>query len=161
MLVRVFHLCVLLLGSTSCEFISKNLKVDNVSQLMDTVIDLNHVDVFPSFKACDTLIAIALKNQCFTNNLHTHLTSSLLAHTFTVNESIDDVVRVHLKIDKEGASELIRVVSSQAVKEILPELDTLIIRSVESLPTVFPALKRGIPVTTIYEIPIVVKMNTK
>lgn len=161
MLFRVFLLCILLLGSTSCEFISKNLKVDSVSQLMDTVIDLNHVDVFPSFKACDTLIAIALKNQCFTNKLHTHLTSSLLAYTFTVNESIDDVVRVHLKIDKEGASELIRVVSSQAVKEMLPELDTLISRSVASLPTVFPALKRGIPVTTIYEIPIVVKMNTK
>ena len=161
MLVRFFLLCVLLLASTSCEFISNNLKGDPVSHLMDTVIDRNHVDVFPSFKACDTVIAIALKNQCFTNKMHTHLTSSLLAHTFTVNESIDDVVRVYLKIDKQGASELMRVVSSQVVKEMLPELDSLISRSVASLPTVFPALKRGIPVTTIYDIPIVVKMNTK
>ncbi len=159
MLVRFFFLCVLFFWSISCEFISKSLKVDSVSHAMDTIIDLQHVDVFPSFKACDTVIAIARKNRCFTNKLYIHLTSSLLAHTFTVSESIDEVVQVHLKITKEGRSELIRITSSKTVKEMLPVLDSLIAQSIESLPTVFPALKRGIPVATIYEIPIVVKIE--
>jgi|SaaInl0LU_22_DNA_1037365.scaffolds.fasta_scaffold00011_18 hypothetical protein len=159
MFVRVFVFFVLLSGSISCEFISNSLKFDARSQLIDTVIDLNHVDVFPAFKECDTVSAIASKNRCFTIKLYGHLNAALLSHTFPVNQSIDEVVRVHLKINKEGKSELVRIVASKTVNDMLPELDGLITQSIKTLPAVFPALKRGIPVTTLFEIPIVVKIE--
>lgn len=87
------------------------------------------------------------------------MTASLLLHTFTVSKSIDEVVRIQLKIDNQGRCELMQIISSKKVQKMLPELDNVIRESVERLPTLFPALKRGIPVTSIYEIPIVVKID--
>jgi hypothetical protein len=159
MSVRFFILCSLFYFCISCEFVSKKNAINRSAQVIDTMIDVKRVDVFPSFKTCDTLLAVPLKNSCFTKELHKHLTASLLLHTFTVSKSIDEVVRIQLKIDNQGRCELMQIISSKKVQKMLPELDNVIRESVERLPTLFPALKRGIPVTSIYEIPIVVKID--
>jgi hypothetical protein len=37
---------------------------------------------------------------------------------------------------------------------ILPSLKDILKKSVEELPAIYPAIKRGIPVTTVYKLPI-------
>ncbi|MFC2127208.1 hypothetical protein ACFLRU_02390 [Bacteroidota bacterium] len=126
---------------------------------LDTFVDLGKVDVYPSFKACDSILDIEIKNRCFNNQLYTHLSASLLAHTFEVSSSIDEVVKVKLQIDNKGSSKLMEILASDNVGKQLPMLDSLIGESVRTLPKLFPATKMGIPVTTVYEIPIVIKIK--
>lgn len=144
---------------TSCEFVQRKFCGMQKGVVLDTVVDYESVDTFPSFSACDSLVDTTLKNRCFTHNLYQHLSTSLLAHTFTVYESIDEKVGVKLKIDAEGSTTLVSITSSDTVKKALPQLDSLIAESVQTLPKVFPALKHGIPVATVYEVPLVLKID--
>lgn len=151
---------ILVLASfTSCEFLQKKLCGTASGVVMDTIVDYHSVDAYPSFSVCDSLVNAAAKNRCFTNNLYTHLSSSLMAYTFTVSERIDEKVAVTLKIDAKGKATLVTIVSSEQVKEELPQLDSLIKASVQTLPQMFPALKHGIPVATEYVVPLVLKVE--
>jgi hypothetical protein len=49
--------------------------------------------------------------------------------------------------------------SSHKVKEAIPTLENRIQETVVSLPKLFPALKRGIPVQTVFELPIVLELQ--
>jgi hypothetical protein len=143
----------------SCGFFEKIKESAFSSKRIDTVIDYTRVDVLPAFPICDSIIDVTQKNRCFINKLYIHFSQELLEHTFDVPEFINETVTVTLKIDAKGKANLVSIVSSADVKKIIPLLDTIIKESVAKLPILFPALKRGIPVATVYELPIVIKLK--
>ncbi len=127
--------------------------------MLDTIIDYNKVDVLPSFTFCDSIMDVDKKNRCFKNNLYKHLSSFMLSHTFEVSDGINETVAVKLMIDNKGMATLVSIKSSAIVKQQLPMLDSLINESIRTLPKFSPAQKKGIPVPTVYEIPIVIKIE--
>jgi len=133
--------------------------LDLKSEMLDTVIDYNKVDVLPSFSFCDSIMNVEKKNRCFKNNLYKHLSSFMLSHTFEISKEMDEMVHVKLMIDNKGKAKLIGIKSSSIVREQLPMLDSIINESIQTLPKFSPAQKRGIPVPTVYEIPIVIKLE--
>ena len=48
--------------------------------------------------------------------------------------------------------------ASYNIKNRLPKLDSLLKLSIENIPTSYPAIKRGIPVSTKYRLPIRIKL---
>ena len=64
---------------------------------------------------------------------------------------------VKLKIDVLGKTSLSAVKISEITKKQFPEFDSILKVSLQNLPIVQPAIKRNIPVTTEFTLPIILK----
>lgn len=159
MKVRIIFSLLVISLCFSCEFLEKLNESGFSTTKMDTVIDYTRVDVLPSFKICDSLLEIPDKNRCFVNNLYNHFSKELLAHTFNLPESVYERVIVHIRINAKGNATLVSIDSSELIKNTIPTLDQIIKDSIDKLPMLYPALKRGIPVATVYELPIVINLK--
>lgn len=150
--MRVFSFLLLIIFLTSCDKFSftKNKNI----QAIDTIVDFTSVDTFPSFKVCDSLIDKTKKQNCFRNTIHQKIGEELQKHALAIKDSIDETVLVNLIINSKGEIVFKKLQSSEKIKRELAELDSLIQASVDNLPKVYPAIKRGIPVTTKYQLPI-------
>ena len=157
MRIRVISLFLFILASTSCDFFSFQKK--SGMQEVDTIIDFSTVDVAPSFDDCKSYVEKEKKSNCFRNTIYKHISTSLAKHNFEVRNPIEEVINVSVTIDSRGNATVHQIVSSALIKKTLPNLDSLVKRSVASLPKMFPAIKRGIPVTTQYQIPIQISVK--
>ena len=159
MILRVLTFFMIIFFITSCDKFSfiKNTK----KQALDTIVDFSSVDTFPSFKGCDSIINKEHKSNCFRNTIHEKINYELLKHRFTVKDTIDEVVIVDLKILTDGKFILDNIQSSENIKQQLPELDSLLKITIQKLPKVYPAIKRGIPVKTKYQLPVRILFKDK
>lgn len=150
--MRVFSFLIVMIFCTSCDKLSFS-KNKNNEQLIDTIVDYTSVDTFPSFTVCDSIIDKIKKQDCFRNTIHQKIGEELQKHTFTIKDSIDKMILVDLIINAKGEI-VFDGLNSEKIKTELPELESVIRKSVGNLPKVLPAVKRGIPVTTKYQLPI-------
>ncbi len=156
MRLRILSLFLLVLVGTSCEFF--NLKKKSELQQVDTIIDFSSVDSAPTFESCKSFIDKEAKNNCFRNTIYTYISKSLSKHVFEVRKPIEEVIKVEVLIDSKGKASVQRIISSEVIKGAIQSLDSLVKVSVANLPKLFPATKRGIPVTTQYQIPIQIRV---
>jgi hypothetical protein len=71
-----------------------------------------------------------------------------------------DTLLVDILVDDQGRISIAEIHKPEKLTEPVPELDSLLFRSVASLPDVIqPALKRGIPVNSMYKLPIVISTS--
>jgi hypothetical protein len=154
---RILSLFLIILVGTSCEFF--NLNKRSQLQEVDTIINFSSVDASPTFEACKDFIDKEAKRNCFRNTIYTHISKSLAKHTFEVRKPIDEVIKVDVIINSKGNTTVLRIISSDLIKESFRSLDSFVEVSVANLPKLFPATKRGIPVTTQYQIPIQITVN--
>lgn len=159
MFLKYFVVVILVLSLNSCEFLQNKTGIYLKNPIQDTIINIHIIDEYPSFTYCDSIKEVGLKTRCFKNNLYQHFSSILLEHTFTSTKSIHETVNVKIKIDNKGNSYLIGIDSVQIVREEIPILDSLIAASVENLPKLSPAKKRGICISTEYIIPIRIDLD--
>ena len=125
--------------------------------VLDTVVDFNSVDTSPSFPACDSLLGVA-KTACFSIVLHQRFSENLANHSLHAKDSVDENLSIDLSIDAQGVISVKQIHAAAKLLEVLPTLDSLLRKSVQELPKVYPAIKRGIPVATQYQLPIRIKM---
>jgi hypothetical protein len=137
---------------TSCDKFSFSKKQQ--IQIIDTIVDFTVVDTFPSFKVCDSLIDKTKKQDCFRKTIHQKIGEELKKHSLSIKHSIDETVFVDLVINAKGEIIFKELKASEQIKKDLPELESLIQLSIENLPKTYAAIKRGIPVTTAYQLPI-------
>ena len=157
MKLRVIFLLLLAGFTASCQFF--NLDKNSMQQEVDTVVDFSVVDVSPSFAVCDSVIDKAAKTACFRHTIHLQISKSLSATPMVVENPINETIFVHVLIDKAGKITLKNIESTTELKEALVHLDSLVRLSLQSLPIVFPAIKRGIPVSTQYQLPIKIQVQ--
>lgn len=154
---RVLSLFIIILIGTSCEFFSLTKKTQ--LQEIDTIIDFSSVDVFPTFDACKNFIDKEKKTNCFKKTIHQHISKNLEKHKIEVKNPVNETVKVEVLINNKGTVSIQRIIASDVLKKEIPAIDSLITASLQNLPKLFPAIKRGIPVTTQYQIPIQIKVN--
>lgn len=159
MILRILFVFFITIAISSCEFIQNSTGSLFSIQSIDTIVDYKKVDEYPEFPICKDLLDVDKKNRCFVNNLYEHLADDLLKETFGVPECTDEIVTVKLLFNAEGKTSLLSIESSDLVKNAIPELENIIKKSVGSLPVLRAALKRSIPVSTVFELPIVIKMK--
>lgn len=157
MLLRVFSLLLFLILCTSCENIPFSKKQQN--PILDTIINFNEVDFSPSFKVCDSLIDKDKKSLCFRKTIHEKIAGVLQKYPFSSKDSINEIVTMGLIINSEGSIILDQIIASSNIHKQLPALDSLLKVCVKSLPKIHPAVKRGIPVTTHYQLPIRIQLK--
>ena len=128
-------------------------------QLLDTIVNFSSVDTSPSFKVCDSIIDKQKKNNCFRTTIHQKIGAELQKHQFVIRDSISEIVYVDLLITSKGKIVLEAMESSEEIKNQLPKLDSVLRISVDKIPNVYAAIKRGIPVTTKYRLPIKIQLK--
>ncbi len=129
--------------------------------LLDTIVDFSSVDSYPSFKTCDTIFKKQKKLDCFNATIHQKIENELLQHNFTVKDSIDEVVYVDVKISSNGIVSVDSIISSPKIKKQLPLLDSLLRVSVKKIPKLHPAIKRGVPVQTKHQLPLIIYVEAQ
>ena len=128
-------------------------------QLLDTIVNFSSVDTSPSFKVCDSIIDKQKKTNCFRTTIHQKIGAELQKHQFVIRDSISEIVYVDLLINSKGKIVLEAMDSSKEIKIKLPKLDSVLRVSVDKIPNVYAAIKRGIPVTTKYRLPIKIQIK--
>jgi hypothetical protein len=152
MLLRVFSFLILILFFTCCDKFPFTRK-DKSFQL-DTLVDYSSVDFSPSFKVCYGLIDKKEKADCFRSTIHKKIGVELQQYTLSIKDSIDETIFVDILITRKGAVIFQEITSTENLKQQLPQLDSLLRQSIQKLPYIYPAIKRGIPVNTMYKLPI-------
>jgi hypothetical protein len=76
-----------------------------------------------------------------------------------VTENVEDTVVVKFHISETGNLSVLSIKNKETTKEQIPNLDSLLLKSLDSLPRIFPAIKRGQQVKTEFTLPIVIYVN--
>lgn len=146
-----------MISFTSCEYISfeKNKNIEKI----DMDVDFTSVDVSPSFKVCDSLIDKDKKNSCFRSTIREEIANSLAKYSIKVKQPLDETITVTIIINSNKQVNLANIGASESLRKEIPALDEMIEKSIADLPDIYPAIKRGIPVTTQYQLPIRIKLE--
>lgn len=144
----------------SCDYFEKQ-KVNSEDLLEEELqtINWNAVDEYPSFSSCDSVSEKAARRDCFHSTLLEHVNIYLAQQNLVASEDIEDTIRMKLAIDKRGQLSVISIHSKPETQKELPEIDSLLTESLETLPKIYPAIKRGQQVDTEFTLPIVITIQ--
>jgi len=156
MIKQLFILLICSFLVLSCSYIEKNTKRAPI-QKIDTIIDFNNVDAYPLFPNCADIPSREKQQICFQIEMSQHIYASLKEFQLSVKDSVNDTILVKLKIDASGKTTLSNIKISDKTRELLPQFDSILRVGLLNLPTLQPAIKRAMPVSTEFTLPIVLK----
>jgi len=136
----------------SCSFFEDKSKQ---VQKVDTIVDFNTVDAFPLFPDCKDIPSREKQQICFQVEMAEHIYAALKEHSLNAKESVNDTVFVSIKVDVNGKISLSTIKISEKTQSLLPQFDSILSLSVKKLPALKPAIKRNMPVTTEFTLPII------
>ncbi|WP_191858717.1 hypothetical protein [Hanstruepera ponticola] len=117
----------------------------------------NEVDEYPSFTICDNEISKEGKKRCFQNTLIEAISKNIQADTIVVSQNIKDTLLIKFQISEKGKLTVMEYdVDSLTLHEI-PNIKNLINNSLDSLPEIYPAVKRGQQVKTAFTLPVIIQ----
>jgi len=117
-------------------------------------IDWTAVDEYPLFNDCDELVSKEIQRTCFEEKLLLHLSEGLKEFELTSELEINDVVFLDFKIENDGAITIVNIENKEIFGSQMEKFEDKVARSLKNLPRIEPALKRGIPVSAKFRIPI-------
>ncbi|MUP44639.1 hypothetical protein E0K83_02635 [Gramella sp. BOM4] len=155
--MRKSLLPVLILIVASCNFETKKISSEDVLEQETRSLNWKEVDEYPAFEECKSQTELAAAKSCFESKIARTIYSYLARQRPVVTESINDTLYIYLEIDKTGKPQIDSVKVDTTVTNQLPKIENWLHESLDSLPKIYPASKRGIPVSTVFKMPIVVK----
>ena len=156
MLKQLFTLLICSILVLSCSYIEQHTKRAPI-QKIDTIVDFNSVDSYPLFPNCEEIPSREKQQICFQMEMSQHIYASLKEFELSVKDSLNDTILVKLKIDALGKTSLSSIQISEKTRELLPNFDSIVTVSLQNLPNLQPAIKRNMPVSTEFTLPIVLK----
>jgi len=158
--MKYLSLFLLFLCVCSCDYFEKK-KVTSQEILQEDLqmFNWNEVDEYPTFKSCDTSSTKEKRKQCFEATLITHITSQLAQEKIVVTNDINDTVVIKFLITEKGELNVLAIINSEAIKSQIPEIDNFLKQSLNGLPEILPAFKRGQHVRTEFKLPVVIKVD--
>ena len=151
----IFLILPLILGCKNFE--TKKISSEEVLDQETRSLNWKEVDEYPAFENCKNISELEKARECFEATVANSVNSYLARQESIVTESIDEVVYVHLEISKTGKPTIDSVEVDTLVTNQIPKLKMWLQQSIDSLPKIFPASKRGIPVSSVFKMPIVIK----
>lgn len=151
---------ILFLFLVSCQYINvKKTTSEAIYKEELKTFNWNQVDNYPSFSVCDKVQSKTDKKQCFETTLANHISNKLQAETIIVNQDINDTIMLSFLISEQGILQINSIEIDSLTTQEIPNLEGLIIESLNTLPEIFPAIKRGQQVKTEFKLPIVLQVN--
>ncbi|WP_299556807.1 hypothetical protein [Seonamhaeicola sp.] len=151
---------LLLLLLSSCKFFDvKKTSSEAILKEELKTFNWNEVDVYPSFSRCDSLEKKHEKMYCFQYFLKKQIFDFLEDEVIVVTRDVSDTIQLKFQVSETGVLTLINTeIDSLTVKEI-PNIHELLDKSLDALPPIFPAIKRGQQVKTEFQLPIIINVE--
>ena len=157
MFSRLVAFIIILVLTISCDFRSRRQTTLLKEMAADTLVNFSAVDVYPLFLDCNNCDTSEKQNLCFEMELARRLQRAFDRQSIGSARMESDTIKVELLVNTEGQISIAQIHKPQTMGSELEELDSLLYRSVAELPSVIqPALKRGIPVNSMYQLPVIV-----
>ena len=157
MLKRLLYILTVIFFISSCSYFEKQTNKKETIQKIDTIVDFKTVDAFPLFPKCKDIPSRDKQQICFQLEMSQHIYAALKKHQLNALEEINDTVLVKLIINSEGETSLSNIQISELTKNQFPQFDSILKVSLTELPKLEPAIKRNMPVTTQFVLPIILK----
>lgn len=151
-------LCMLILVSCK-DFETKKISSDTFLKEELENIDMKALDEYPTFKSCDQEGNKKERLTCFENKIAQNFSHYLDTKILIVQDQMNDTVWVELSVTNEGEIKIEKTQIPELVQENIPDLGLWLHQSLDSLPQVYPAIKRGIPVRTTFKMPVLIKVE--
>lgn len=151
---------VFILSLTSCEYF--NVKKTSSEAILEEELETfnwNDVDEYPSFSKCDSFISKNERTLCFQETITKNITGYLQKERIVVTQDINDTIVLQFQVSQKGELALLQAKIDSLTTQEIPNIRLLLNRSLDSLPKIFPAIKRGQQVTTEFNLPIVIHVD--
>lgn len=119
----------------------------------------HQVDQYPAFEECREFLQEEAAKTCFGRKVAEYVYARLADKRPVVTQPIDDTILLHLLVSSEGIPTIETIEIDSSLTRQLPLLKVWIQESIDSLPEIDPASKRGIPVSTKFKMPIVIQTD--
>lgn len=158
--MKHFYVCIVFSMLVSCEYFNaKKTSSEAILKEELQTFNWNDVDEYPSFSICDSSTTKQERKQCFENTLTTYITTYLRKDTIVVTQDIKDTIQLQLQVSGKGLLLLVDIQVDSLTLHEIPNIKELLAQSLDSLPKIFPALKRGQQVKTEFKLPIIIQVN--
>ncbi len=130
----------------SCDYLKEKLPTTQEP------IDFTKVDESPTFPECKGMDNKIMRKECFHDAVSTYLKTTLEGYDFSSSKVMNDQVVIHLEFGADGKAFLHEIEMSDEIREALPNLENVIHQSIMEFPTLIPAKKNNVDVTTRYSV---------
>lgn len=155
---KVLLIFLLIFGFSSCQFFeTEKVSKETFFETEINSINWNDVDQYPIFSKCEHLTEKLEQKKCFEATLSTYLYQSIPADKILVTNDLNDTILLEFSVNVLGKLTIKKMVMDSILQAELPQFESYILKSLDSLQPVAPAYKRGIPVQTTFSLPIVIK----
>ena len=120
-------------------------------------ISWNDVDQFPSFSSCQHISEKQASKICFENTLVSKIYAGFSSKHFVSTRAIKDTLWAAIAVSEKGNISLNTLQMDSLTSASFPELSTWVRQSIDSIPSLEPAHKRGVPVAVAFSLPIVLQ----
>lgn len=149
---------LLIVTISGCEqFETKKISSEEILSEETRELNWNDVDQYPAFRECREITEVEAAKLCFGNKVASYIYARLEEKRPVISESLEDTLLLHLTISDKGVPVIDSMEIDSIVTYHLPEIRSWLRESIDSLPTIYPATKRGIPVSTKFRMPVVIK----
>ncbi|MFD2726081.1 hypothetical protein [Hyunsoonleella rubra] len=158
--MRPTLILILFFALSSCEYFNvKKTTPEAILKEELKTFNWDEVDTYPSFSECDKLQSRAEKKSCFESTLYAEISGFLQNQIIVVTEDVNDTLQLEFKLSDQGELVLLKTEMDSLTQQQIPELESLLQKSLDSLPKIYPAIKRGQQVTTEFKLPLIVKVD--
>lgn len=142
----------------SCEYFNvKKTSSEAILKEELQTFNWNDVDAYPSFSECDSVDTKTDRKSCFEGVLTQHIWEFLSREKIVISQDINDTIILKFQVSETGNLKLVNTKIDSLTRYVIPEIENLIYKSLDSLPRIFPATKRGQQVKTEFELPIIIQ----
>jgi hypothetical protein len=156
------HLCLFFgfLLLVSCNYFDvKKTTSDAILNEELKTFNWSEVDDYPSFASCNDDVSKDEKKRCFQNTLTAIITNKIQRDTIVVSQDIDDTIYIKFQISEKGALTLLEARVDSVIGHEIPNIHEILVNSLDSLPEIYPAIKRGQQVKTAFTLPVIIQVN--
>lgn len=148
----------LLLSLASCQYFETDkISSDTFYEEELKTISWQDVDQFPTFTSCEKISEKETSKICFESTLLSRIQAGFTSKHFVSTRAISDTLWVGIEVSDKGKIALKNIEMDSITRLTFPKLSTWIQQSIDSIPAMAPAHKRGIPVRVSLQLPVVLK----
>ncbi len=158
---KTLLLLLISFGISSCQFFeTEQISSETIIENEIKSINWNDVDSYPIFKECEDVSGKQETKSCFETTLASHLYNSIEVENIVVSTDLDQRVLINFQINEKGNISVSEIEIDSVLQAQIPFLKNNILRGLDSIQPIAPAYKRGIPVKTSFQLPLLIKTNS-
>ena len=154
-----FLIILLLSFCFACNYFQKT-KLDSKA-LLDQELKTfkwDQVDQYPTFETCQADYNFEQNKRCFESTLIAHVSKVLNLETVKPILTKNDTLKIKFLVSKNGVLTIPKIGSQSFSEENINALTTILTKSLEELPLLFPAVKRSQQVQSEFQLPIILNL---